>query len=156
MTKDRGGPTHARKKSGSIGGRKALFLYPSFHAPIVYVVDAAPTHQHLPYFRHWPAACPLFATEGAVSSAAWLVDAGGGRCCLQRKSHQYLSEGSVWHAQASGLVDKILRERADDIIDMDKAVRRVEAERHHQLPSAANEVCLVTYVPQSSEVFMDV
>lgn len=56
------------------------------------------------------------------------------------------SEGSVWHAQASGLVDKILRERADDIIDMDKAVRRVEAERHHQLPSAANEVCPVTMV----------
>ena len=44
------------------------------------------------------------------------------------------------------MVDKILRERADDIIDMDKAVRRVEAERHHQLPSGADEVSLVTGV----------
>ncbi len=46
----------------------------------------------------------------------------------------------MWRAQAVGLVDKILRERADDIIDMDKAVRRVNAESHHQLPSAADEV----------------
>ena len=42
--------------------------------------------------------------------------------------------------QALGLVDHILRERADDIVDMDKAVRRVEAERHHQLPGAGHEV----------------
>jgi hypothetical protein len=42
--------------------------------------------------------------------------------------------------QAMGLVDRILRERADDIIDMDKAVRRVEAERHHQLPGSTREV----------------
>ena len=53
----------------------------------------------------------------------------------------------MWRVQAVGLVDKILRERADDIIDMDKAVRRVEAERHHQLPSAADEVRLVIKLP---------
>ncbi len=53
----------------------------------------------------------------------------------------------TWHVQAVGLVDKILRERADDIIDMDKAVRRVEAERHHQLPSGADEVRLVIRLP---------
>ncbi|CAK0734961.1 hypothetical protein CVIRNUC_000508 [Coccomyxa viridis] len=41
--------------------------------------------------------------------------------------------------KALGLVDHILRERADDIVDMDKAVRRVEAERHHQLPGAGHE-----------------
>ena len=48
------------------------------------------------------------------------------------------------YVQAAGLVDRILRERADDIIDMDKAVKRVEAERHHQLPSAAQEVPSLT------------
>lgn len=37
-----------------------------------------------------------------------------------------------------------MRERADDIIDMDKAVRRVEAERHHQLPGSAHEVPVQT------------
>ena len=38
--------------------------------------------------------------------------------------------------QAAGLVDRIIREHADDILDSDKAVRRVEAERHSQLASA--------------------
>ena len=38
--------------------------------------------------------------------------------------------------QAAGLVDRIIREHADDIMDSDKAVRRVEAERHSQLASA--------------------
>lgn len=52
---------------------------------------------------------------------------------------QYSSEGAAC-LQAVSLVDRILRERADDIIDMDKAVRRVEAERHHQLPASAHEV----------------
>ncbi len=41
--------------------------------------------------------------------------------------------------QAAGLVDRIIREHADDIMDADKAVRRVEAERHSQLASA--QVC---------------
>ncbi|CAL8467031.1 g6567 [Coccomyxa elongata] len=38
--------------------------------------------------------------------------------------------------KAAGLVDRIIREHADDIMDADKAVRRVEAERHSQLASA--------------------
>ncbi len=41
-----------------------------------------------------------------------------------------------WCMQAAGLVDRIIREHADDILDSDKAVRRVEAERHSQLASA--------------------
>ncbi|KAK9916893.1 hypothetical protein WJX75_008410 [Coccomyxa subellipsoidea] len=38
--------------------------------------------------------------------------------------------------KSAGLVDRIIREHADDILDSDKAVRRVEAERHSQLASA--------------------
>ena len=31
------------------------------------------------------------------------------------------------------MVDRLLRERADDILDTDRAVRRVEAERHRHI-----------------------
>ena len=60
-------------------------------------------------------------------------------CCNARK-HVIM----LCHVQSAGLVDRIIREHADDILDSDKAVRRVEAERHSQLASARVRSCCIT------------
>ena len=102
----------------------------------------ASINEHMLYPCRQPTACCSHRVKGGTS-LAWLADA---IACTRQITP--CPHGTVCRLQAVGLVDKILRERADDIIDMDKAVRRVEAERHHQLPTAANEVHLVSASPQ--------
>lgn len=59
--------------------------------------------------------------------------------------------GIMFLLQALGLVDRILREQADDIVDTDKAVRRVEAERHRQLASSRDEVHTASCIQATSK-----